>query len=111
MLDRFYWLAGARARTSKGTCALSSRRVCGFAYELKPAAESLPRQGGAWKSNFSRDAYVSAVKRVDDFILAGDVFQVNTARRFSAKLPSCRAAELPSCRAAELPSCRAAELI
>ncbi|WP_247384905.1 MULTISPECIES: aminodeoxychorismate synthase component I [unclassified Bradyrhizobium] len=42
----------------------------------------------AWKSNFSREAYISAVKRVVDFILAGDVFQVNIARRFSAKLPS-----------------------
>ncbi|MBH5371512.1 aminodeoxychorismate synthase component I [Bradyrhizobium glycinis] len=41
---------------------------------------------GAWLSNFRRDDYIAAVKRVIGFILAGDVFQVNIAQRFSAKV-------------------------
>lgn len=40
---------------------------------------------GAWHSNFSRESYIAAVKRVIDLILAGDVFQANIAQRFSAK--------------------------
>lgn len=40
----------------------------------------------AWDSNFSREGYIAAVQRVIDLILAGDVFQANIARRFSARL-------------------------
>ncbi|WP_334407492.1 aminodeoxychorismate synthase component I [Bradyrhizobium sp. AZCC 2289] len=41
---------------------------------------------GAWTSNLSREAYIKAVQRVIDLILAGDVFQANIAQRFSATL-------------------------
>ncbi|HEU4828986.1 MAG TPA: aminodeoxychorismate synthase component I [Gemmatimonadales bacterium] len=37
-------------------------------------------------SNFSRAGYLSAVARVREYILAGDVFQVNIAQRFEAPL-------------------------
>ncbi|GLR91421.1 aminodeoxychorismate synthase component I [Bradyrhizobium iriomotense] len=43
---------------------------------------------GPWRSNFSRAGYIAAVQRVIDLILAGDVFQVNIAQRFSARLPT-----------------------
>lgn len=42
----------------------------------------------SWQSNFRRDAYLAAVQRVIDLILAGDIFQANIAQRFSARLSS-----------------------
>ncbi|UPK05760.1 aminodeoxychorismate synthase component I [Bradyrhizobium sp. 170] len=41
---------------------------------------------GVRHSNFSRDGYITAVQRVIDLILAGDVFQANIAQRFCARL-------------------------
>ncbi|MCK1408269.1 aminodeoxychorismate synthase component I [Bradyrhizobium sp. 76] len=46
----------------------------------------LPGTAGAWNSNFSREAYITAVQRVIDLILAGDLFQANIAQRFTARL-------------------------
>ena len=39
-------------------------------------------------SDSSRAAYETAVRRVIDYILAGDVFQVNISQRFIAELPA-----------------------
>src|SRR5258708_24366792 len=67
----------ARRRADKLT-ALLDRRM-----------SSAPRSRnaiGAWTSNFSRQAYIEAVQRVIDLILAGDVFQANIPQRFSATL-------------------------
>ncbi|WP_407175705.1 aminodeoxychorismate synthase component I [Bradyrhizobium sp. STM 3562] len=47
---------------------------------------ALPGTVGEWRSNFSREGYIAAVRRVIDLILAGDVFQANIAQRFSAKV-------------------------
>ena len=44
-------------------------------------------------SNFSRAGYMEAVARVREYILAGDVFQVNISQRFEAPLP-CAPLEL-----------------
>ncbi|MCP3387814.1 aminodeoxychorismate synthase component I [Bradyrhizobium sp. CCGB12] len=49
---------------------------------------SSPAAARSWQSNFSRDAYVAAVERVIDLILAGDIFQANIAQRFSTRLSS-----------------------
>lgn len=46
----------------------------------------LPATSGAWNSNFSREAYIVAVQRVIDLILAGDLFQANIAQRFTSRL-------------------------
>ncbi|UQR64847.1 aminodeoxychorismate synthase component I [Bradyrhizobium sp. C-145] len=46
----------------------------------------LPATAGAWNSNFSREAYIVAVQRVIDLILAGDLFQANIAQRFTSRL-------------------------
>lgn len=35
-------------------------------------------------SNFTKDAYVQAVRNVKDYIVAGDVYQVNISQRFEA---------------------------
>ncbi|MGH6945512.1 MAG: anthranilate synthase component I family protein, partial [Geminicoccaceae bacterium] len=39
------------------------------------------------RSNFTRKAYEDAVRRVIDYILAGDIFQANVSQRFMAELP------------------------
>ncbi|MBM3935067.1 MAG: aminodeoxychorismate synthase component I [SAR202 cluster bacterium] len=38
------------------------------------------------RSNFTRDAYIRAVRRVKDYIRAGDVYQVNLSQRFETYL-------------------------
>ncbi|MHB0773854.1 aminodeoxychorismate synthase component I [Bradyrhizobium sp. 1.29L] len=55
-------------------------------YSANQAENECPGTLGVWDSNFSRAGYVAAVRRVMDFILAGDVFQVNIAQRFSMRL-------------------------
>ena len=40
---------------------------------------------GPIKSNFSRDAYVKAVKKIKNYIRNGDVYQVNLSQRFYAE--------------------------
>ena len=54
----------------------------------KSPRNDTPGKVGPWQSNFSREGYITAVQRVIDFILAGDVFQANIAQRFSASLSS-----------------------
>lgn len=41
---------------------------------------------GALKSNFTRPAYLQAIRRIRDYIRKGDVYQVNLAQRFSFPL-------------------------
>ncbi|MGD9572563.1 MAG: aminodeoxychorismate synthase, component I [Thermoleophilia bacterium] len=48
----------------------------------------VPREPPALESTFTREAYEAAVARVIDYILAGDVFQVNLSRRLAAPLPA-----------------------
>ncbi len=38
------------------------------------------------KSNFTRDAYLDAVRRAKEYIAQGDVYQVNISQRFEAEL-------------------------
>lgn len=40
-----------------------------------------------WQSNFSQADYCDAVLRAQDYIRAGDIYQVNLAQRLSAPLP------------------------
>ncbi len=55
-------------------------------------APSFPVQGGWWdrrldvRSSFTHDAYLAAVSRVREYILAGDIFQANFSQRFEAPL-------------------------
>lgn len=43
-----------------------------------------------WKSNFSRKAFESAIRKTRNYILAGDIFQANITQRFSTPLPEDR---------------------
>ncbi len=40
------------------------------------------------KSNFTHEDYLSAVKKIIDYIREGDIFQANLSQRFSSVLPS-----------------------
>lgn len=49
----------------------------------------LQREGDIkWRSNFSANEYKNQVKRVIEYIMAGDVFQVNLSQRFESDLPA-----------------------
>lgn len=62
-------------------------RRSGGANEAIPwggVAEPLgPYQVGTLTSNFTREAYLAAIRRIRDYIRQGDVYQVNLAQRFS----------------------------
>ena len=53
----------------------------------RPPTHPVPELGPAIRSVFTPDAYRAAVRRVRDYILAGDVFQVNLAQRLEAPVP------------------------
>ena len=53
--------------------------------ELWPAASA--KENIVLKSNFSREQYIKAVKTAREYILAGDIFQVNLSQRFETELP------------------------
>jgi len=42
---------------------------------------------GRLRANFSRAAYLDAVRRAKEYIAAGDIYQVNLSQRFVASLP------------------------
>lgn len=56
------------------------------------AAPSFAAEGGWWdpalelRSSFTRAAYLEAVARVREYIIAGDIFQANLSQRFEAPL-------------------------
>ena len=54
-----------------------------------PLLDRAPRFSAVldWSSNFTRDRYVEAVRKVIDYILDGDIFQANIAQRFEAAIP------------------------
>jgi para-aminobenzoate synthetase component 1 len=39
------------------------------------------------RSNFTHEAYLKAVQKARDYIIAGDIFQVNLSQRFQADMP------------------------
>ena len=66
------------------------RRAAEFLEKLdRPAApaEAMRLAGLDWRSCFTAEAYRAAVKRVIDYIYAGDIFQANLTQRFLADLP------------------------
>jgi para-aminobenzoate synthetase component 1 len=93
------WLVSSgipeRGAAATRRAAARSREVLGLVASPKTqVAPASPRQpAAAPSSNFTRAAYMAAVARVREYILAGDVFQVNISQRFEAPL-SCTPLEL-----------------
>jgi para-aminobenzoate synthetase component 1 len=52
--------------------------------ETPSGASCTTAMAGQLRSTFTRDEYLAAVQRVRDYILSGDVFQVNLSQRFEA---------------------------
>jgi para-aminobenzoate synthetase component 1 len=79
----------ARLASAVEAVARSSAPRCGDAV---PSAPSYPVDGGWWdsqleiRSSFTHAAYLDAVTRVREYILAGDIFQANLSQRFEAPL-------------------------
>lgn len=48
---------------------------------------NLPKKRVILNSNFSRDGYMSAVEKARQYIIEGDIFEVNLSQRFEAELP------------------------
>ena len=74
----------ARAARPRPGWATSRARLAGVG-PLGPPP--VPAAAPSITSNFTREAYEDAVRRVIDLILAGDVFQANLSQRFRATLP------------------------
>lgn len=85
------WLISTGAPEREGParedCALA-RADDALARLLKPAAtRASPVQPAlTFRSNFTRAAYVEAIARTVEYVLAGDIFQANIAQRFLADL-------------------------
>jgi para-aminobenzoate synthetase component 1 len=76
-----------------------ARRAAGRAREARGmlGRARAPRGGGVAGrpvSNFDRDAYVAAVRRAQEYIAAGDIYQVNLTQRFTARLGDLGAPQL-----------------
>ncbi|MBK1835467.1 aminodeoxychorismate synthase component I [Roseibacillus ishigakijimensis] len=55
--------------------------------QFDPAAGEIPvAELGTWRSNFTREQFEAAVARAQDYIAAGDIYQVNLAQQFTAPL-------------------------
>ena len=61
-------------------------------FQASNGAPSYPVEGGWWdraldvRSSFTHAGYLDAVRRVREYILAGDIFQTNLSQRFEAPL-------------------------
>lgn len=88
--------------SANGTCAAVSRFGDQAAIEFwrdvamnSPSDPVSPRTltSDSLQCSFTKDNYLRAVERVQDYIRAGDVYQVNIAQRFDTKI-SCTPAQL-----------------
>jgi para-aminobenzoate synthetase component 1 len=60
---------------------------------VAPTLSAVPSRFEDLQCNFTRAAYLAAVRRAIDYIAAGDIFQVNLSQRFTAPL-ACPPEEL-----------------
>jgi para-aminobenzoate synthetase component 1 len=51
-----------------------------------PLPEWVARDASTIRSNFSRDGYLAAVRRVVEYVFAGDIFQANLSQRLQSAL-------------------------
>ncbi len=71
---------------STGTRARHEALLARLAAPPPPAP---PRGNGPdWQAEGTRAGHEAAVRRTIDYVLAGDIFQANIARRFTARLPA-----------------------
>ncbi|MDH5284950.1 MAG: aminodeoxychorismate synthase component I, partial [Gemmatimonadota bacterium] len=85
--ERLQWVTrvlGTRAAGAAG------RRLTGYQAGVPAPAFAVSlgdrAAGIGMRSTFTRDGYLDAVRRVREYILAGDIFQANLSQRFEAPL-------------------------
>jgi para-aminobenzoate synthetase component 1 len=91
-LERRAWIvsSGFPERAPEARLARRSARAEMFSGRLARAPELPPpdpRPVPVPRSNFDRASFEAAVRRVVDYVLAGDIFQANLAQRFTTVLP------------------------
>jgi para-aminobenzoate synthetase component 1 len=74
--------AEARLEELKRTIARVTRLA-----EDQPSPLDQPASKVNLRSNFTHERYLEAVQRARDYIIAGDIFQVNLSQRFEADMP------------------------
>ncbi|MEU8505229.1 chorismate-binding protein [Streptomyces brevispora] len=83
-------------------CAdFEGRLVCARFATVRTAAVPAPVRGawrgpaaGGWSSSLNRDAYTAGVRRIREYIAAGEVYQANLCRVMTARLPDPAAADV-----------------
>ena len=77
------WLAAAHPEDPGKVLAEAERRL-----EEAPPDYPSPEHAGEARfvSNFTRDEYMEAVRKVKEYIFAGDIYQANLSQRFQAPL-------------------------
>ena len=94
VLERRAWLLSSGWPETSPEASMHRRKARADALQarLEPATTPgpVPELNGETRirSNFTRADYETAVQRVVDYILAGDIFQANLSQRFLAELPA-----------------------
>lgn len=68
--------------------AQSKRDAFDLAMGKQPDIVALPEITARWHASHTRREYESLVRKVIDYIMAGDIFQANLSQRFDLELPA-----------------------
>ncbi len=79
--------AKRRRRAEERLQELKSLISGDFSAKARRAPSAAITEGLRLKSNFSREEYIKVVAKAREYILAGDIFQVNLSQRFEVDLP------------------------
>ena len=86
--DKFLAVAKAPGDNSGPHClhdkATSALEALGATNSGRRSADNGNDKRSLPGKNFTRDSYIEAVKRVKEYILAGDIYQANLSQRFSS---------------------------
>lgn len=91
-LKKLAWIisTGQSKESSSGTEEHARARIDFLKAQLaKPQLKKrlLATRFGFGTSNFTRETYIAAVEKIKNYILEGDVFQVNLSQKFGYKIP------------------------
>jgi para-aminobenzoate synthetase component 1 len=84
--DNRTWLCHLPSANEKAKELLSRLRTASYPAVDKQSRLFKPGQDLNWtniESNFSRNDYLKAIKRIKEYIAAGDIYQINLSQRFS----------------------------
>lgn len=76
------------AVTASGDVAAIARLddLLAAAATLSAPGATGPASAGPLRANFTREAYLAAIRKAKEYIAAGDIFQVNLSQRFETRL-------------------------